>query len=175
MMLQEFASVYADVDLLLTPTAPTTAFPLGDRTADPMTMYVNDVCTIPSEPGRSSRHLGAVRGGRRRVFPVGVQLLGPALSEPTIYQAAAALEAERMPRAQLARTTTPGKPTSSVVSQRARTDLCPRSGSSSSVSRSTSSWPPRPSCSAAAPTSSPTSPTPTCAPPVSGSARHRCR
>ena len=48
MMLQEFASVYAEVDLLLTPTAPTTAFPLGDRTADPMTMYVNDVCTIPS-------------------------------------------------------------------------------------------------------------------------------
>lgn len=92
LMLQEFAAAYEQVDLLLTPTAPTTAFPLGERTADPMTMYVNDVCTIPSNltghPGISVP-FGAGDDG----LPVGVQLLGPALSEPTIYQAAAALEA----------------------------------------------------------------------------------
>ena len=92
MMLQEFASVYADVDLLLTPTAPTTAFPLGDRTADPMTMYVNDVCTIPSNlVGHPA--ISVPYGVGDDGLPVGVQLLGPALSEPTIYQAAAALEA----------------------------------------------------------------------------------
>ena len=92
MMLQEFASVYADVDLLLTPTAPTTAFPLGDRTADPMTMYVNDVCTIPSNlVGHPA--ISVPFGVGDDGLPVGVQLLGPALSEPTIYQAAAALEA----------------------------------------------------------------------------------
>lgn len=92
LMLQEFAAAYEQVDLLLTPTAPTTAFPLGERTADPMTMYVNDVCTIPSNltghPGISVP-FGLGDDG----LPVGVQLLGPALSEPTIYQAAAALEA----------------------------------------------------------------------------------
>ena len=92
MMLQEFASVYADVDLLLTPTAPTTAFPIGDRTADPMTMYVNDVCTIPSNlVGHPA--ISVPFGVGDDGLPVGVQLLGPALSEPTIYQAAAALEA----------------------------------------------------------------------------------
>ncbi len=92
MMLQEFASVYAEVDLLLTPTAPTTAFPLGDRTADPMTMYVNDVCTIPSNlVGHPA--ISVPFGVGDDGLPVGVQLLGPALSEPTIYQAAAALEA----------------------------------------------------------------------------------
>lgn len=91
LMLQEFAAAYEQVDLLLTPTAPTTAFPLGERTADPMTMYVNDVCTIPSNltghPGISVP-FGLGADG----MPVGVQLLGPALSEPTIYQAAAVLE-----------------------------------------------------------------------------------
>ncbi len=91
LMLAEFAAAYAQVDLLLTPTAPTTAFPLGERTADPMTMYVNDVCTIPSNltghPGISVP-FGVGDDG----MPVGVQLLGPALSEPTIYQAAAVLE-----------------------------------------------------------------------------------
>ena len=91
LMLAEFAAAYEQVDLLLTPTAPTTAFPLGERTADPMTMYVNDVCTIPSNltghPGISVP-FGVGDDG----MPVGVQLLGPALSEPTIYQAAAVLE-----------------------------------------------------------------------------------
>lgn len=91
LMLAEFATAYEQVDLLLTPTAPTTAFPLGERTADPMTMYVNDVCTIPSNltghPGISVP-FGVGDDG----MPVGVQLLGPALSEPTIYQAAAVLE-----------------------------------------------------------------------------------
>ncbi len=96
MMLQEFASVYADVDLLLTPTAPTTAFPLGDRTADPMTMYVNDVCTIPSNlVGHPA--ISVPFGVGDDGLPVGVQLMGPALSEPTIYQAAAALEAVAPP------------------------------------------------------------------------------
>lgn len=91
LMLQEFAEVYADVDLLLTPTAPTTAFALGERTADPMTMYVNDVCTIPSNlTGHPA--ISVPFGVGDDGLPVGVQILGPALSEPSIYQAAAVLE-----------------------------------------------------------------------------------
>ncbi len=92
LMLAEFAAAYEQVDLLLTPTAPTTAFRLGERTADPMTMYVNDVCTIPSNltghPG-----ISVPFGVGDDAMPVGIQLLGPALSEPTLYQAAAVLEA----------------------------------------------------------------------------------
>ena len=91
-MLEEFAAAYEQVDLLLTPTAPTTAFPLGERTADPMTMYVNDVCTIPSNltghPG-----ISVPFGVGDDAMPVGIQLLGPALSEPALYRAAAVLEA----------------------------------------------------------------------------------
>ena len=92
LMLAEFAAAYEQVDLLLTPTAPTTAFRLGERTADPMTMYVNDVCTIPSNltghPG-----ISVPFGVGDDAMPVGIQLLGPALSEPTLYRAAAVLEA----------------------------------------------------------------------------------
>jgi aspartyl-tRNA(Asn)/glutamyl-tRNA(Gln) amidotransferase subunit A len=92
LMLQEFAAVYQRFDLLLTPTAPTTAFPLGERTADPMTMYVNDVCTIPSNligHPAISVPFGVGHDG----LPVGVQVLGPALSEALIFRAAATLEA----------------------------------------------------------------------------------
>lgn len=92
LMLAEFAAAYEQVDLLLTPTAPTTAFRLGERTADPMTMYVNDVCTIPSNltghPG-----ISVPFGVGDDAMPVGIQLLGPALSEPALYRAAAVLEA----------------------------------------------------------------------------------
>ena len=92
LMLAEFAAAYEQVDLLLTPTAPTTAFRLGERTADPMTMCVNDVCTIPSNltghPG-----ISVPFGVGDDAMPVGIQLLGPALSEPTLYRAAAVLEA----------------------------------------------------------------------------------
>ncbi len=92
LMLREFASVYAEVDLLLSPTTPTTAFLLGERTADPMTMYVNDVCTIPSNlTGHPA--ISVPFGVGDDGLPVGVQVLGPARSEPAIYRAAAVLEA----------------------------------------------------------------------------------
>ena len=91
LMLREFAAAYADVDLLIGPTAPTTAFELGAKTADPLLMYLNDVCTIPSNlTGHPavSVPLGCGDDG----LPVGVQLMGPALSEPLLLRAAAVLE-----------------------------------------------------------------------------------
>ncbi len=91
MMLRDFAEVYERFDVLLTPTAPTTAFPLGERTADPMTMYVNDVCTIPSNltghPGISVP-FGVGDDG----MPIGVQVLAPALRDSLTFQVAAVLE-----------------------------------------------------------------------------------
>ncbi len=97
MMLNDFASVYENHDVLLTPTAPTTAFPLGERTADPMTMYVNDVCTIPSNltghPGISVP-FGVGDDG----MPVGVQILAPAAHDSLTFQVAAVLEAAAVSR-----------------------------------------------------------------------------
>ncbi len=91
LMLREFAAAYADVDVLLGPTAPTTAFELGAKTADPLLMYLNDVCTIPSNlTGHPAVSVPFGHGDDG--LPVGVQLMGPALSEPVLLRAAAVLE-----------------------------------------------------------------------------------
>ena len=77
--------------MLLTPTAPTTAFAFGAKTADPMTMYLNDVCTIPSNLAGHpaiSVPVGVGDDG----LPVGAQILGPALSEALILRAARVIE-----------------------------------------------------------------------------------
>ena len=88
---QDFARAYESFDLLLSPTAPTTAFPLGDKTADPMLMYLNDVCTIPSNlAGHPS--MSVPFGSGDDGLPVGVQVLAPALAEATMFRAAAVLE-----------------------------------------------------------------------------------
>ena len=92
LIVQAFARAYEEFDLLLCPTAPTTAFPIGEKTADPMTMYLNDVCTIPSNLAghpAMSVPFGVGDDG----MPVGVQILAPAMGEPTMFQAAAVLEA----------------------------------------------------------------------------------
>jgi aspartyl-tRNA(Asn)/glutamyl-tRNA(Gln) amidotransferase subunit A len=90
-MLRDFAAAYEQYDLLLAPTAPTTAFELGAKTADPLSMYLSDVCTIPSNlvghPAMSVPFCTGADG-----LPVGVQLLAPSLGEATMFRAAAALE-----------------------------------------------------------------------------------
>ena len=88
---QDFARAYESFDLLLSPTAPTTAFPLGDKTGDPMLMYLNDVRTIPSNlAGHPS--MSVPFGSGDDGLPVGVQVLAPALAEATMFRAAAVLE-----------------------------------------------------------------------------------
>ena len=92
LIVQDFARAYEEFDLLLCPTAPTTAFPIGEKTADPMTMYLNDVCTIPSNLAGHPAMSGPFGGGDDGM-PVGVQILATAMGEPTMFQAAAVLEA----------------------------------------------------------------------------------
>jgi aspartyl-tRNA(Asn)/glutamyl-tRNA(Gln) amidotransferase subunit A len=91
LIIRDFQAAYETFDLLLSPTSPTTAFALGDKTQDPMSMYLNDVCTIPSnlsgDPAMSVPY-GTGDDG----LPVGVQLLAPALGEATMFRAAAVLE-----------------------------------------------------------------------------------
>ncbi len=87
----DFAAAYEHVDVLLTPTSPTVAFPIGDKTADPMSMYLCDTYTIPSnlsgEPAMSVP-FGTGEAG----LPVGVQVLAPALKEDVMFRVAAELE-----------------------------------------------------------------------------------
>ena len=92
MMLEDFARVYENFDVLVTPTTPTTAFELGARTQDPLTMYVNDVCTIPSNlTGHPA--ISVPFGVGDDGMPVGVQVLAPALHDAQTFRVAAVLEA----------------------------------------------------------------------------------
>jgi aspartyl-tRNA(Asn)/glutamyl-tRNA(Gln) amidotransferase subunit A len=90
LMVQEFARAFEQVDLLASPTSPSVAFPLGDRTADPYAMYLADVCTIPvSLAGVPAISIPC---GLSDGLPVGLQLAGPAFSENRLFDAAHAIE-----------------------------------------------------------------------------------
>jgi aspartyl-tRNA(Asn)/glutamyl-tRNA(Gln) amidotransferase subunit A len=91
LMAQEFAAAYEHFDLLLSPTSPTVAFPFGAKTENPLAMYLSDVCTIPSNlVGHPAMSVPFGTGDHG--LPVGVQLLGPGLSEPVLFRAARVLE-----------------------------------------------------------------------------------
>ena len=91
-IVREYAAAFARCDLILMPATPTLAFALGEKTDDPLAMYLSDVFTIGANlagiPGLS------VPMGLAGGLPVGVQLLGPADAEPVLLRAARALEAE---------------------------------------------------------------------------------
>jgi aspartyl-tRNA(Asn)/glutamyl-tRNA(Gln) amidotransferase subunit A len=91
MIAQDFDAAYRRADVLLTPTSPTVAFPLGAKTDNPLAMYLCDTYTIPTNlaghPGMSVP-FGTGAGG----LPVGVQVLAPMLGEPVMFRVAAALE-----------------------------------------------------------------------------------
>ncbi|HEY5109424.1 MAG TPA: Asp-tRNA(Asn)/Glu-tRNA(Gln) amidotransferase subunit GatA, partial [Acidimicrobiales bacterium] len=91
-IIEGFATAYARCDVLLGPTAPTTAFALGAKVDDPLTMYLSDVCTIPSNLAGHPA-VSVPFGPGDDGLPIGVQLLGPALSEGTLLQFAAVVEA----------------------------------------------------------------------------------
>jgi aspartyl-tRNA(Asn)/glutamyl-tRNA(Gln) amidotransferase subunit A len=92
LILRDFEAAYAGFDVLLSPTAPSTAFALGAKTADPLTMYLNDVCTIPSNlTGHPA--ISVPFGTGDDGLPVGVQVMAPALDEPLMFRVAAAVEA----------------------------------------------------------------------------------
>lgn len=91
---RDLAAAFEQCDVLLTPTAPTTAFKFGDKLDDPMSMYLNDVATIPANlagiPGISIPAGVAAEDG----LPVGVQILAPTCGDVTMYEVAARMEAQ---------------------------------------------------------------------------------
>jgi aspartyl-tRNA(Asn)/glutamyl-tRNA(Gln) amidotransferase subunit A len=87
---EDFATAFQSVDLIVTPTSPTVAFGLGERTDDPWTMYLSDVLTVPMS--LAGIPAISIPGGLSDGLPVGIQLAGPAFSESRILDAAHALE-----------------------------------------------------------------------------------
>ncbi|NLS09299.1 Asp-tRNA(Asn)/Glu-tRNA(Gln) amidotransferase subunit GatA [Nesterenkonia sp. MY13] len=87
---RDFDAAFEQADVLISPTAPTVAFKMGEKTDDPMAMYLNDIATIPANlagiPGIN------VPAGLSDGLPVGIQFLAPAKEDARVYHAAAALE-----------------------------------------------------------------------------------
>lgn len=90
---RDFAAAFEQADVLVSPTAPTTAFKLGEKLDDPLAMYLNDLATIPANlagvPGISLPSGLADEDG----LPAGFQVLAPALADDRLYRVGAALEA----------------------------------------------------------------------------------
>ena len=92
LIFDDFARAFEAADVLVSPTAPTTAFKLGDKLDDPMAMYLNDIATIPANlagvPGMSLPSGLADEDG----LPTGFQILAPAMKDDRLYAVGAALE-----------------------------------------------------------------------------------
>ena len=90
---RDFEAAFEQADVLVSPTAPTTAFRMGEKLDDPLAMYLNDIATIPANlagvPGISVPAGLAEEDG----LPVGFQVLAPALADDRLYRVGAALEA----------------------------------------------------------------------------------
>ncbi|MBL1101447.1 Asp-tRNA(Asn)/Glu-tRNA(Gln) amidotransferase subunit GatA [Streptomyces coffeae] len=90
---RDFEKAFEQVDVLISPTTPTTAFPIGERADDPMAMYLADLCTIPANlAGNAAMSLPcglAPEDG----LPVGLQIIAPAMADDRLYKVGAAVEA----------------------------------------------------------------------------------
>lgn len=86
----DFTRIFNDYDIIVSPTTPTTAFAVGEQSGDPLTIYMNDILTVPINmaglPGIS------IPCGLDRGLPVGMQIIGKAFDEATVYKAAYAFE-----------------------------------------------------------------------------------
>jgi aspartyl-tRNA(Asn)/glutamyl-tRNA(Gln) amidotransferase subunit A len=91
MVMQAFDRAYTSFDVLLGATAPSTAFGIGELVDDPMAMYMNDICTIPSNLAGHPA-VSVPFGSGEDGLPVGVQVLAPALGEALLFRVARALE-----------------------------------------------------------------------------------
>ena len=87
----DFAQAFTQVDALLTPTAPTAAFAVGEKMDDPIAMYLNDVFTVPASiAGVPAMSIPA--GLNEAGLPLGLQVIGNSFDEETVFAVAAALE-----------------------------------------------------------------------------------
>ncbi|XVS63313.1 Asp-tRNA(Asn)/Glu-tRNA(Gln) amidotransferase subunit GatA [Actinosynnema sp. CA-299493] len=92
---RDFDAAFATVDVLVSPTTPTTAFPIGERTGDPMAMYKADLCTIPANLAGNAAMSVPSGLSDEDGLPVGLQIMAPALQDHRMYRVAAAYEVAR--------------------------------------------------------------------------------
>lgn len=93
LMIEDFRKAYQDFDVLISPTSPTTAFEIGEKVDDPVQMYLNDVCTLPTNlVGATAMSIPV--GLDKLNLPIGLQIFAPALGEGVMFQVAHAIEQE---------------------------------------------------------------------------------
>ena len=91
---RDFEAAFAAVDALVSPSTPTTAFRLGERTDDPLAMYAADLCTIPSNMAGNASGSFPCGLAPEDGLPVGFQVMAPVLADDRVYRVGAALERE---------------------------------------------------------------------------------
>ncbi|MGY4720467.1 Asp-tRNA(Asn)/Glu-tRNA(Gln) amidotransferase subunit GatA [Naumannella cuiyingiana] len=90
----DFDAAFGAADVLISPTAPTTAFRIGERIDDPLAMYINDLCTIPANLAGIAAASFPVGVSADDGLPVGFQVMAPAMADDRLYRVGAALERE---------------------------------------------------------------------------------
>ena len=89
---RDFEKAWKTCDVLVSPATPTTAFRLGERTADPMAMYRSDLCTIPANMAGSPAGSFPIGLSETDGMPVGMQVMAPIMADDRVYRVGAALE-----------------------------------------------------------------------------------
>ncbi|GII61953.1 glutamyl-tRNA(Gln) amidotransferase subunit A [Sphaerisporangium krabiense] len=89
---RDFEAAFHQVDVLISPTTPTTAFPIGERADDPMAMYLADLCTIPANLAGNAAISVPCGLADEDGLPVGLQIMAPVLGDDRCYRVAAAVE-----------------------------------------------------------------------------------
>ncbi|NSC24054.1 Asp-tRNA(Asn)/Glu-tRNA(Gln) amidotransferase subunit GatA [Streptomyces albus subsp. chlorinus] len=90
---RDFEKAFEQVDVVVSPTTPTTAFPIGERVDDPMAMYLADLCTIPSNLAGNAAMSIPCGLAPEDGLPVGLQIVAPAMADDRLYRVGAAVEA----------------------------------------------------------------------------------
>ena len=94
---RDFAAAYEQVDVLVSPTTPSTAFRLGEKVNDPLAMYLMDLCTIPTNLAGDAAMSLPSGLSTDDGLPVGLQIMAPPLADDRLYRVGAAYEAARGP------------------------------------------------------------------------------
>jgi aspartyl-tRNA(Asn)/glutamyl-tRNA(Gln) amidotransferase subunit A len=89
---RDFDAAFGQVDVLVSPSTPVTAFPLGEKVDDPLAMYMNDLCTIPSNLAGNASASFPIGLAPEDGLPVGLQVMAPPLADDRLYRVGAAVE-----------------------------------------------------------------------------------
>jgi aspartyl-tRNA(Asn)/glutamyl-tRNA(Gln) amidotransferase subunit A len=93
LIIRDFEAAFGQVDVLISPPTPTTAFDIGERADDPLAMYLADLCTIPSNLAGNAAISVPIGLASENSLPVGLQVMAPPLADDRVYRVAAAVEA----------------------------------------------------------------------------------